>query len=145
MINLEFGILIDRPVSQVYSFLTNPLNLPRWQANVKEIKALSPGTPGVGSAYGVASEMLGRRIEGKMEIVALEADKAFAFKIAAGPMQLKIDASFKTVGTGTKLAIHAQGEPGGLFKIAEGALTGQVRAQMEANLARLKSVLESES
>ena len=180
MIELEFGLLIDRPVSQVYAFLSNPLNLPRWQANVKEIKALSPGTvgpssaltvraassggtpavsprrtgargpdgvrdgrAGPGSLFSVTSEMLGRHIEGKMEIVEMEADQSFAFKMAAGPVRLDVRASFKTVGTGTRLSFSAQGEPGGLFKLAEGVLAGQVRSQMEANLARLKAVLES--
>jgi carbon monoxide dehydrogenase subunit G len=143
MINLGLGVLIDRPVSQVYAFLTNPLNLPRWQANVKDIKALSPGAAGVGSAFSVVSEMLGRRIEGRMEIVGMEPDRSFTFKMTAGPMHLQIKADFKTVGTGTKLALNAQAEPGGLFKLAEGALAGQVKSQMEANLARLKSVLES--
>jgi len=143
MINLEFSTLIDRPVSQVYAFLTDPLNLPRWQANVKDVKVVSPGAVGPGSAFDIASEMLGRRIEGRLEIVAMEPDQSFAFKMAAGPMQLQIKAGFKTVGTGTRLALNAQAEPGGLFKMAEGVLAGQVKSQMEANLARLKSVLES--
>jgi hypothetical protein len=65
--------------------------------------------------------------------------------MTAGPIRLQVEAAFKTVGTGTKLALHSHAEPGGFYKIAEGALAGQVRSQMEANLARLKSVLESGS
>ena len=50
--------------------------------------------------------------------------------------------SFRTVGTGTKVSLNAQGNPGGLFKLAEGVMAGQVKSMMEGNLARLKSVLE---
>jgi uncharacterized membrane protein len=143
MITFELGTLIDRPIAQVYAFLSNPLNLPRWQAMVKEVKAASPGETGPGSAFNVTSEMLGRHIDGKMEIVEMKVDESFAFTIAAGPMRLQVNVSFKTVGTGTKVGLHAQGEPGGLFKMAEGVLAGQVKNQMESNLARLKTVLES--
>jgi uncharacterized membrane protein len=143
MITLELSTLIDRPVPNVFAFLSNPLNLPKWQANVKEVRALSPGPTAPGSAFDVRSEMLGRKIEGRMEIAELENGETLAFKMTAGPVQLQIHITFKTVGTGTKLAFNAQAEPGGLFKMAEGVLAGQVKSQMEANLARLKTVLES--
>jgi hypothetical protein len=50
--------------------------------------------------------------------------------------------TFKTVGTGTKLNLNAQGNPGGSFKLAEPVMAGRVKGMMEENLARLKSVLE---
>jgi carbon monoxide dehydrogenase subunit G len=144
MIDLEFAVLIDCPVSNAYAFLTNPMNLTRWQENVKEVRAISPGPVGVGSTFAVISEALGRRIEGRMEVVEMEPDNSFTFQMTAGPMQLRLQAALKTVGTGTRLALHAQGEPAGIFKLAEGALVGQVRSLMEANLARLKAVLEGD-
>jgi hypothetical protein len=58
-------------------------------------------------------------------------------------MQVTVTVMLKPVGTGVKIALNAQGNPGGIFKIAEGALAGQVKGQMEANLARLKAVLEA--
>jgi hypothetical protein len=50
---------------------------------------------------------------------------------------------FKTVGTGTKLSLNVQGNPAGIFKLAEGVMTGQVKSLMKGNFATLKSVLES--
>jgi uncharacterized protein YndB with AHSA1/START domain len=144
MIDLEFGVLIDCPVPKVYAFMTNPVaNLPKWQTGVRSISPVTPGPIGPGSQFNVANEMLGRQIEGKLEILEMVPDQKLVFKMTSGPMEVQISASFKTVGTGTKLSLHAQGNPAGLFKVAEGALAGQVKSQMEANLARLKSVLEA--
>ena len=41
-----------------------------------------------------------------------------------------------------RFSLNVQGNPAGIFKLAEGVMTGQVRSLMEANLTRLKSVLE---
>ena len=60
----------------------------------------------------------------------------------AGPMQVNMTLTFKTVGTGTKISLNAQGNPAGIFKLAEGVMAGRVKSMMEENLARLKSVLE---
>jgi hypothetical protein len=57
-------------------------------------------------------------------------------------MQMNLTLSFKTVGSGTKLDLNVQGNPAGVFKLAEGVMTGQLKSLMEGNFARLKSVLE---
>jgi carbon monoxide dehydrogenase subunit G len=127
----------------VFAFLSNPLNLPKWQAMIAGIEQVTPGEVGVGSKYKVSAELLGRKIDGLMEITAFEPPNKFGFINNAGPMQVTVTVMLKPVGTGVKIALNAQGNPGGIFKIAEGALAGQVKGQMEANLARLKAVLEA--
>ena len=85
---------------------------------------------------------MGRRIEGEMQLLTFEPDTKCGFQLQAGPIQMNLTMSFKTVGTGTKLSLHAQGNPAGIFKLAEGVMAGRVKSMMEENLARLKSVLE---
>jgi carbon monoxide dehydrogenase subunit G len=86
---------------------------------------------------------MGRKIDGLMELTTLEPPTRFGFTNQAGPMQVTVTISLKPAGTGTHISLNAQGNPGGVFKIAEGLLAGQVKTQMEANLARLKTLLES--
>jgi carbon monoxide dehydrogenase subunit G len=143
MINFEIGILIDRPVQEVFIFLSNPLNLPKWQTMIAKIDPVSEGPVQVGSKFNIHSEMLGRKIDGVMEITEYDPPDKFGFKNVAGPIQVRATATLKPVGTGTKVTLTAQGEPGGVFKLAEGVLAKQVQSQMEDNLKCLKSVLES--
>jgi carbon monoxide dehydrogenase subunit G len=143
MINFEISALIDRPVLDVFTFICNPLNLPKWQTMIAGIEQVTPGAVGVGSKYKVSAEMLGRKIDGVMEVVEYQPPTRFGFVNNAGPLQVTVMVTLKPVGTGAKVTLNAQGEPGGLFKLAEGALAGQVKSQMEANLTRLKAVLES--
>jgi carbon monoxide dehydrogenase subunit G len=143
MITLDLSTLVDRPQADIFAFLSNPLNLPQWQSMVASIEQVTPGAPHVGSKYKVAAEMMGRKIDGQMEITSLEPPNRFGFINQAGPMQVNITVTLKPAGTGAKISLHAEGNPAGFFKVAEGMLAGQVKSQMEANLARLKNVLES--
>jgi len=142
MINLDIGTLIDKPVNDVFTFITNPANMSKWNSAVVSLEQVTPGAVGMGTKFKSVGEMMGRRIEGEMQVVAFEPDSKYGFQMDAGPVQVNVTLTFKTVGTGTKLSLNAQGNPGGLFKLAEGVMQGRVKSMMEENLARLKSVLE---
>jgi carbon monoxide dehydrogenase subunit G len=142
MINLDLGTLIDKPVKDVFAFITNPNNMSKWNTAVVSLEQITPGAVGVGTKFKSVGEMMGRRIEGEMQVVAFEPDSKYGFQMHAGPVQVNVTLTFKTVGTGTKLSLNAQGNPGGLFKLAEPVMQGRVKSMMEENLARLKSVLE---
>jgi len=142
MINLDFGTLIDKPVKDVFAFITNPANMSKWNSAVVSMEQITPGAVGLGTKFKNVGEMMGRRIEGEMQVVAFEPDAKYGFQMNAGPVQMNITLTFKTVGTGTKLSLNAQGNPGGLFKLAEPVMQGRIKSMMEENLVRLKSVLE---
>jgi carbon monoxide dehydrogenase subunit G len=134
--------LIDKPIKEVFAFVANPNNMPKWNSAVVSLEQITPGDVGVGTKFKSIGEMMGRRVEGEMQVVAYEPDTKCGFQMNAGPMQVNMTLTFKTVGTGTKISLNAQGNPAGFFKIAEGMMTGRVKTMMEENLARLKSSLE---
>jgi len=142
MINLDLGVLIDRPVKDVFAFVSNPNNMSKWNSAVLSLEPVTPGVVGVGTKFKSVGEMMGRRIEGEMQVTALEPDTKCGFQVNAGPMKVDLTITLKTVGTGTKVSLNAQGNPGGIFKLAESVMQGQVKSMMEGNLARLKEALE---
>ena len=142
MINLDFSALIDSPVKEVFAFAANPNNMSKWNSAVVYLEQVASGEVGVGTKFKSVGEMMGRRIEGEMQVTAYEPDTKCGFQVNAGPMQVNLTLSFKTVGTGTKISLNAQGNPAGIFKLAEPVMAGRVKSMMEENLARLKSVLE---
>jgi carbon monoxide dehydrogenase subunit G len=97
---------------------------------------------GVGTKFKSVGEMLGRRIEGEMRVTAYEPDSKFGIQMNAGPALVNMTLSFKTVGTGTEVSLNAQGNSGGLFKLAEPVMQRRVKSIMEENLARIRSQLE---
>jgi carbon monoxide dehydrogenase subunit G len=142
MINLDLSTLIDRPMKDVFAFVSNLNNMSKWNSAVVSLEQVTPGAVGVGTKFKSVGEMMGRRIEGEVQVTSYEPDTKTGFQMNAGPMQMNITISFKPVGTGTKVSLNAQGNPAGVFKLAEGMMQGRVKSMMEENLARLKSVLE---
>ena len=142
MINLDLGTLIDKPMKDVFAFVANPNNMSKWNSAVVSLQQITPGAVDVGTKFKSVGEMMGRRIEGEMQVTAYEPDTKCGFQVNAGPMQVNITITLKTVGTGTKISLNAQGNPAGVFKLAEGLMAGRVKSMMEENLARLKSHLE---
>jgi carbon monoxide dehydrogenase subunit G len=142
MITLDLSTLIDRPVEDVFAFVSNLNNMTKWNSAMVSLQQLTPGTVGVGTKFKCVGEMMGRRIEDEVQVTSYEPDSKTGFQMNAGPMQINVTIGFKPVGTGTKVSLNAQGNPAGVFKLAEGMLQGRVKSMMEENLARLKSVLE---
>jgi carbon monoxide dehydrogenase subunit G len=142
MINIDLGTLIDRPVKDVFAFVTNLNNMPKWNSAVVSLQQVTPGPMDVGTKFKSVGEMMGRRIEGEVQVTSYEPDSKTGFQMNAGPVQVNVTIAFKTVGTGTKVSLNAQGNPGGLFKLAEPVMAGRIKSMMEDNLARLKSILE---
>ena len=142
MINLDLGTLVDRPMKDVFEFVSNLNNMSKWNSAVVSLQQVTPGQVSVGTKFKSVGEMMGRRIEGEVQVTSYEPDTKTGFQMNAGPMQINVTISFKPVGTGTKISLNAQGNPAGVFKLAEGMMQGRVKSLMEENLARLKSVLE---
>jgi hypothetical protein len=59
MIELKMDVLIDRPRPEVFDFLSDPANLPRWNSVIQSAQWTTREAPGVGSTYRVRAKFLG--------------------------------------------------------------------------------------
>lgn len=143
MVKVEFSRTINRPLDEVFAFVTNPANNARWQEGLVESRMASSGPIEVGAQMIDVRKFLGRDMESKLEVTAFEPNKKFAQKVISGPLPFEIIMAFEGVGNTTKLDLLAQGEPGGFFKLAEGMVQKQLQSQLEGDAERLKKALES--
>ena len=51
MARIEINLVINRPVEEVFAFVSNSENLPRWRSTSLEVKKTSEGAIGVGSTF----------------------------------------------------------------------------------------------
>ena len=145
MITVETSIEIRRPVEAVFAFVSDPHNEPQWERTVKEIRVTPDGPPAVGTKVTKVGSFLGVKLEATNEITALEHNRSLSFKGTSGPASMEGTFRFEAVGEGTRLSGTFQVEPGGLFKMAGPLFASQARKQMEADLQRLKELLEARS
>ena len=66
----ENTVTIDRPVADVFAYMTSLENLPAWQDAIVAATPTSTGPQGVGSTYSATAHVMGRDLDGSGEIVA---------------------------------------------------------------------------
>jgi len=143
MISLEFWKLIDADPETVFAYLSNLNNLPVWQGMIRKISP-TPVPAQVGTTADVTAEVAGRTIEGRVTITSIDSPNRLAYEMKAGPTRVNAEMTLSPAGGGTRLDLHGQAEPAGILKLAEKVIQGQVQAQMQQNLDKLKSILEQE-
>ncbi len=72
MIEIEKSAVINRPVEEVFAYVTDVENEPQWISEVAEVRKTSDGPMGVGSTYDNIVHFLGRRIVDPHEVIQYE-------------------------------------------------------------------------
>ncbi len=135
-------VTINRPVSEVFAFIADGLNGPKWRSGITDI-ALVSGS-GIGATYkqGVKGPG-GRRIDADYRVTAYEPNSRLAFEAIAGPVRPTGEYILEPVADGTHLTCALQAELGGIKRLLMG---GAVQKTMDAEVEsteKLKSLLES--
>ena len=144
MINIECSVVINRPIEEVFSFMSNVENNPQWVSGVLETKLTSPGPMAAGSTGTDMRQFLGTRIESTWEVTEHEVNVKSGFRITSGPIPLQGTWTFEHVEGGTKVTFIAQGETGGFFRLAEPLVGRIARRQTENDHETLKDLLEAQ-
>jgi uncharacterized membrane protein len=145
MITVENSIEIRHPVETVFAFVSDPRQLPQWQAAVQEVRVTPDGPPAVGTRVTQVVSFLGVKLAPTAEITALEPNRSFSFKGTSGPLSVEGTSRFEATSEGTRLSSTFQMEPGRLFKVAGLVFASQLKKQSEADLQRLKALLEAQT
>jgi uncharacterized protein YndB with AHSA1/START domain len=145
MARIEINLVINRPVEEVFAFVSNSENLPRWRSTSLEIKKTSEGPLGVGSTFKGRFAFLGRQFDGNLLVTAHELNRVYMSKMAEGPFPLETSYTLEPVENGTHLAFVLNGAPGGFFKFAEPLVVSMAKRAYETDLQNLKEMLEAQA
>ncbi len=140
---LEISTVINRPVEEVFAFVSNFENEPKWRSGGSEVKKTSAGPIGVGTTYRTVIRLLGRRLEGEFEITEYEPNRGCATKSKSGPFPFGGRVTVERVEGSTRINYTLEGQPGGFFKLAEPLLVSIIQRQGQADLANLKDLMEA--
>lgn len=97
-VQFEISQVIDRPVAKVFQFLARDhvRNHPRWDPDM-ELEQVSEGPIRVGTIIRRRNSRYGTPVEGRMEVVEFEPDRAFAVVIHDGPVEIRGRTIFEAV------------------------------------------------
>jgi hypothetical protein len=140
-VRVEVSEVIDRPAADVFRFCAREhvRNHPRWDPDM-ELEQVSEGPIGVGTMIRRRNRHTGAPVEGTMEVVEYDPDRAFGVVIREGPAETKGRLTFVPEGDDrTTLTMSAE-IPG----LDESTDTSLVTSAMERSARNIKHLVESE-
>ena len=144
MIDVQVSSTINRPVEDVFTFVSNFENHPKWETDIQEVKRVTSTPIGVGTIYNCLLKFPGQSASSKFEITEYVVNQKIAYEgEPAGPAKPKGSFLFESVAGGTKVTSHPQPEFRGFFKLLEPMMAGYIRKNNIAHFSTLKRLLET--
>ncbi len=142
MPHAEHTVTIDRPIAQVFEYVADGSNNPRWRAGVLEINRTSPANE-LGAEYRqVLAGPGGRRIAGDYRISEWEPPRRLEFTVIAGPARPvgRFDLT-EVAPDRTQVTFTLALQPRGVMRLMTKMIAKQMRTEV-AQLDRMKTDLE---
>jgi len=76
---------IGRPLDEVWAFIADPANNPKWDPGTLAVRQTSDGPIGVGTTLVATVELLGPR-DLDVRIIGFEPQRCFSFEFVSGPV-----------------------------------------------------------
>jgi uncharacterized protein YndB with AHSA1/START domain len=143
MVTVEKSIVIDRSAEDVFSYVGDQTNAPRWQRGLTEVRRTTDGPIGVGTKHTAVRKLLGRTLELSNEYTRYEPGRLVEFRFWGS---IPGQASYVVESTGAgrvRLTSRIEAQASGLFRLAEPLMAATLTRDVEASLGNLKALLET--
>lgn len=133
----ELEVTIDRPVGEVFAYVTDVRNVPEWQESAESAEWIEEGR-----RFRERRNFMGRAGEIELEVVALEPDRRFDVRAVNSPVKFEIRHSFERGDGGTVVRVQGEAKLSGALRFAAGMARRLAESQFRQDFERLKAVLE---
>lgn len=143
MVTVKNSVTINRPPEEVFAFVTEPSNEPKWHTDVLEARRTSDGPMGVGATIEFLVSFMGKK---KVDLVVRDYDPPRRMVVettSQGSLMPTFTFSFETVDRGTRLNRQGDIRTSGLVKLLEPLMRRASPRRIDGFLANLKHILEA--
>ena len=145
-VHFEASVEIERPVEEVFGYVTVPENLPEWAGPVIEVRDVQKAAPDQlrqGDKFTAAAKFLGRRFETPCEVTDYLSNRQFSFRSTGGPVPQEFTYAFEPTLEGTRFTQSVEAQPGAFFRLTGPLFEAAGRRQINNDLETLKDLLEA--
>jgi hypothetical protein len=143
MAHAQHVVNVERPIVEVFAFLADGLNDPKWRPDVIRIEHLSGS--GVGARYAQTMKgPAGRSIRGDYTVTGYEQPTRYDFEVTAGPARPTGSILLREMTpTTTEVTFTMDLKPRGLMVLMSPMINKQVRAEV-SNIDNLAKAMAEE-
>ncbi len=140
MVEIEAGTMIDRPVEEVWKFMTDFTNFPKWNPRILEMRQTSAGPQGVGTTIH-STHPRGRALD--EQVIEYEPNRRFVLEAASGPLKgTRVTFRVATFEGKTRLTRTINLKLGGFYRLLEPIAVRNTKREMRT-IDNVKLILES--
>ncbi len=137
------AIMVGRPREEVFPFVADARNRPRWDDSVDSEELLSPEPIGVGSTLRTKLRSMGREYEYRWEIVEHVPPSAVTIESTSGPFPTTLAFKIHARDGGSLVEFSVTGRPSGMLRLLQPLIARNTQSNLDRSFPRLKKVLES--
>jgi uncharacterized protein YndB with AHSA1/START domain len=145
MIDTSDDIRIDRPVAEVFAYVTDTTNDPAWHTDILEVRKTPEGSIGMGTTWRLRIKPFMGVSESTSEVVAFEPNRKEVLRGATGPMEATLTYLFEPANGGTKFTRRVQIKVSGMMRLMQPLMRLMVPKRNAGFLRNLKGILEQQS
>ena len=132
--------------AEVYAFLAEPANLPRWQAGMVSAERTSPPPTVVGSTARVVLELMGQQVTAEITVREAEPERRLALAASMSGMGVVATLDLAPSEGGTEITLASEVRAENVFMAPlERMVTDAAERDLEASLARLEAALAEDA
>jgi carbon monoxide dehydrogenase subunit G len=142
MRRVERSARIAATPAEVYAFLAEPANLPRWQAGIVAAERTSPPPTVVGSTARVVLELMGQQVSAEITVREAEPERRLALASSVSGMGVVATLELAPHDGGTEITLASEVRAENIFMAPlERMVTDAAERDLDASLARLEAAL----
>ena len=144
MIAAESSTSIARPAAEVFEFVADVRNDPRWHTDILEAHLTGEKPIGQGSTFAVKFKPFMGQSEGSVTVAKFEPPRRLELRGQMGKMAPTLTLSVEPQGEGSRFTRRVEMEPPGIMRLLAPFMKGTFRKQNAGFVENLKRVLETQ-
>lgn len=141
MISFTNTIHINRPIADVYAYLSDPEHTPEWNWAITNTTKTTPGPVAVGTRYRQTRTSPGPGTD-TLEITALDVNLHIEIRGTLAELQARLSYDLHEVGNATELTNTVALKPQGPLRLAGPVIGLNIKHAVADNLDKLKTRLD---
>ena len=142
MATFAHTVEIERPVEEVFAFLTEPANLPRWQRSLLDVQPHRRGPLRCGLEVTERRRFLGRELETTWRCTEHQPSRRSVIETDEGPVPFRGTFELEPAGGRLTRFTWTLETRGAAARLAGPLAARMTRDELAANTLRLKHLLE---
>jgi carbon monoxide dehydrogenase subunit G len=136
---------IDRPIEEVFAFLADGENDPKFSPRVLEIARTTDGAPGVGTVYASTVKDAGMKTKREFKLTEFDPPTRIRWTEVSKNLVTAPEGGYDLAsdGEGTRLTVHNELEGHGIGKLLVGLAVRAAQKDADAFAARIKQAVEA--